>query len=336
MVMNSLGYVGFGARSVEDWADYGTRLLGLHLVDRTSKGLVFRMDDRMQRIAIVEGGPDAAFFGWEVADSQSLQQLAARLEAHGIAVARGTVDLASQRRVSELIVFSDPLGNRLEAFYGAEITADPFVAGRAISGFRTGPLGIGHVVLTVERIDQAIQFYMDVLGFRLSDFTLRPFKAYFFHLNPRHHSLALVETGTNGIHHLMMEVFDLDDVGQGYDLMQAADQPIGATLGRHSNDFMTSFYTWTPSEFMVEYGWGGRSIDPKSWSPQELTCGPSLWGHDRSWLSNEGRERAREMRLQAAAAGIRMPVQLASGNYQLAPGVCSWWDSKRLPLMNPV
>ena len=38
-------------------------------------------------------------------------------------------------------------------------------------------------------------FYVDVLGFGLSDYITKPFRAYFFHVNARHHSLALIETG---------------------------------------------------------------------------------------------------------------------------------------------
>ena len=135
-----------------------------------------------------------------------------------IAVARGSRALAEERRVQDLIVFSDPVGNRLEAFHGAELATEPFKPGRSISGFRTGPLGMGHAVLTTARLDQVMPFYTDILGFRLSDYILRPFKAYFFHLNPRHHSLAFVDTGTDGVHHLMVELCYLDDVGQAYDL----------------------------------------------------------------------------------------------------------------------
>ena len=61
-------------------------------------------------------------------------------------------------------------------------------------------------------------FYVDVLGFGLSDYIEKPFRAYFFHINARHHSLALIETGKNGMHHLMVELFSLDDVGQAYDI----------------------------------------------------------------------------------------------------------------------
>ena len=65
-----------------------------------------------------------------------------------------------------------------------------------MSGFRTGPLGMGHVVLMAQRIEDLLPFYVDVLEFRLSDYMLHPFKAYFFHTNARHHSLALAETGS--------------------------------------------------------------------------------------------------------------------------------------------
>ena len=50
-----------------------------------------------------------------------------------------------------------------------------------------------------------------------SDYIEKPFRAYFFHVNARHHSLALIETGRNGMHHLMVELFSLDDVGQSYE-----------------------------------------------------------------------------------------------------------------------
>jgi len=58
-------------------------------------------------------------------------------------------------------------------------------------------------VLTVENIDAVMPFYVDLLGFGLSDYMMKPFRAYFFHVNARHHSLALIETGKNGMHHLM-------------------------------------------------------------------------------------------------------------------------------------
>ena len=327
MPLQALGYVGFGSAALDDWRQFGTGLVGLQAVERSPSLLAFRMDDRKQRIVVDRAMPEGErFFGWEVAGADALDALAARLEQARVDVTAEPQTLADNRRVRGLISFRDPAGNRLEAFYGAAIDDTPFSPGRSISGFRTGPLGLGHAVLTVKDINAVMPFYVDVLGFRLSDYIQKPFRAYFFHINARHHSLALIETGKNGMHHLMVELFSLDDVGQSYDVALSEPDRVSVTLGRHTNDLMTSFYAKTPSSFMVECGWGGREINPATWQPLEMHDGPSLWGHERVWLPPADREVAREMRMRAAAAGLRAPVQVIDGNYQLMPGTCPWWD----------
>jgi len=132
----------------------------------------------------------SVFFGWEVADTDALHALAAHLERAQVDVTAEPQTLADNRHVRGLISFKDPAGNRLEAFYGAGVDDTPFRPGRSISGFRTGPLGLGHAVLTVKDINAVMPFYVDVLGFALSDYIQKPFRAYFFHINARHHSLA--------------------------------------------------------------------------------------------------------------------------------------------------
>ena len=330
MPLQALGYVGFGSSALDDWRQFGTGLVGLQAVERGPSLLAFRMDDRKQRIVVDRSMAEGErFFGWEVADAAALDELAARLERAEVEVIAEPQTLAGTRRVAGLISFRDPAGNRLEAFCGAEIDDTPFRPGRSISGFRTGPLGLGHAVLTVENIDAVKPFYVDLLGFSLSDYMQKPFRAYFFHINTRHHSLALIETGRNGMHHLMVELFSLDDVGQSYDVALGQQERVSVTLGRHTNDLMTSFYAKTPSSFMVECGWGGREIDLASWRPVEMHHGPSLWGHERVWLSDKDRETARDMRMRAASDGLRAPVQVMDGNYKLMSGTCPWWDGVR-------
>ncbi len=328
--VRSLGYVGLRAKNIDDWSGYGTRLLGLQEIDRSSATLALRMDDRKQRLIVnQDGGEGISFFGWEVADAAALDRLGSHLESHQVEFARGSRALADERHVADLIVLRDPLGNRLEFFHGAAIAAEPFVPGRNISGFRTGPLGLGHVVLHVERIDEMMAFYRDTLGFRLSDYFLRPYQLYFLHVNQRHHSIAFAATGRNAVHHMMLELYSLDDVGQGYDLAAGEDGRIAVTLGRHCGDFVTSFYTWNPSGFMIEYGWGARDIEPATWQPSERKEGPSIWGHDRMWLNPEQRQEAREMRLANAERGLRRPVQVLAGNHNVMAGVCPWFDAMK-------
>jgi hypothetical protein len=123
-------------------------------------------------------------------------------------------------------------------------------------------------------------------------------------------------------------VFSFDDMGQGYDIASGNDQ-VATSLGRHTSDFITSFYSFTPSGFMVEYGWGARSIDPDTWQAYERKEGPSMWGHDRKWLAPEAQADARALRLKNAESGMRRPVQVMDGNYNIMTGVCPWWDGVR-------
>ncbi len=309
MPVTALSYLGVRARSLEPWSRFASGLLGMQQVDRGGDLLAFRMDDQKQRLIVQqEHGNSLAFMGWEVDNKDTLQIIAATLDAADIAVTAGNSSLCAQRLVSDLIWFEDPDQNRIELAWKPEITSDPFIPGRPVSGFNTGPYGMGHVVLHVRDANALLPFYRDFLGFQVSDYGLTPYPMYFFHVNGRHHSFAMIGSGGMGLHHFMVEFQNLDDVGQGYDLAQLEDDRIAYTLGRHTNDYMTSFYAHTPSDFFVESGWGGRVIDPQTWQPHETTVGPSFWGHERLYLSEAQRTRLRDMRLQAAADGLQAPL----------------------------
>jgi len=322
MEITALGYIGIQSSKLDDWTCMASDLLGMQQVDRGGGIRAFRMDDRKQRL-IIDGHGDAglAVMGWEVATREDLDRLAGRLEAQSIVVTRGSHALADERHVADLITFRDPAGSRIEAFWKPEIATDPFKPGRPISGFRTGALGMGHIVLHVEEVEPQLAFYRDLLGFKVSDFGLTPYKLYFFHVNGRHHSFAMVGSGRRSIHHFMVELGSLDDVGQGYDLAQLENERVAYSLGRHTNDHMTSFYVNTPSGFFIEYGWGGRVIDPKTWQPHETFDGPSLWGHERLSMPEDQRERLRDMRLSVAARGVRAP------DPSVPPLNCPWLDA---------
>jgi 2,3-dihydroxybiphenyl 1,2-dioxygenase len=319
MSITALGYIGVHSTKLDDWSALTTGLLGMQQIDRAGSTRVFRMDDRKQRFVVTgESGDRLAFTGWETANAAAMDALAGRLDDHGVRLHRASRALADQRGVADLIAFDDPGGNRMEVFHGAALADTPFQPSRPISGFRTGPLGMGHAVLHVTDVAPLLPFYRDLLGFGVSDYGLTPYPLYFFHVNGRHHSFAVVGSGKAGLHHFMVELTSLDDVGQGYDLAQLDEGRVAYTLGRHTNDHMTSFYSNTPSGFFIEYGWGGRMIDPATWQPHETFDGPSLWGHERLYMPEEQRKRLRDMRLSAAARGVRAPLPVEN---------CAWLDS---------
>jgi 2,3-dihydroxybiphenyl 1,2-dioxygenase len=321
MTLRGLGYIGIGSRQTEAWDHFSTRLLGMEKVDAGASVRAYRMDDRKQRLIVSGEAPEGLnFLGWEVETLAELDALAGRLDNAGVAVTREPARLADQRHVSALISCHDPEGNRMEVFYGPAIASRPFNPGRPISGFKTGALGMGHAVLHAADVDILLPFYRDLLGFAVTDYGMKPYKLYFFHINGRHHSFAMVGSGRHGLHHFMVELLSLDDVGQGYDLAQADEGRVAYTLGRHSNDHMFSFYANSPSGFFVEYGWGATVIEPETWTPHETFDGPSYWGHERLYMPEDSadRRRLREMRMTAAEKGMRAPNPV---------GNCAWLDS---------
>ncbi len=309
MNLSALAYLGVRSDKLDDWNDFACKLLGMQRVDRGGKSLSYRMDDLEQRFLVSdETGDTLAFMGWEVEEEDDLEAFAAKLDDAGVEVTWGSSELADRRFVERLLVCHDPDGNRVELVWKPMRTADPFVPGRTITGFKTGALGMGHAVLEVTDIEEQLAFYQDLLGFQLTDFGKMPvLPIHFLHVNGRHHSLALAASGKKGFHHFMVEFQSLDDVGQGYDLAVAGEDQVGLTMGRHTNDFMTSFYARTPSGFFVENGWGGRVIDPATWTPVEIHDGPSLWGHDFLDLPEDALDMARQLRFDVAARGVQSP-----------------------------
>ena len=328
MSILALGYLGVGSSKPDDWTGFATNQLGLQTVDRGGRMRAFRMDDRRQRL-IIDGSlaENERVFGWEVADGASLAALAARLDKAGVAMRQEPRAMADQRCVADVISFVDPAGHRLEAFHGAQVADDTFRPGRDIAGFRCGPLGMGHVLLAVPNVEAVLNFYRDLLGFRISDFIRAPVTAYFMHVNNRHHSLAIVGAPGRAMHHLMMELYSLDDVGKGYDIAQQDPERVAVKMGRHPNDLMLSFYMRTPSDFLIEYGWGGLEVDDATWQPTEMTSVGSFWGHQGLFDTlGDGPSHDHTPPPMPAGPTQRAPLQVMEGNYHRMTGVCPWWD----------
>jgi 3,4-dihydroxy-9,10-secoandrosta-1,3,5(10)-triene-9,17-dione 4,5-dioxygenase len=295
MGIRSLGYLRIEATDMAAWREYGLKVLGMVEGSGTNPdALYLRMDDFPARLVISPGEADRlAVTGWEVAHAGELDELRSRLDSASVPYKEGTPDELTDRRVDELISFDDPSGNTQEVFHGVALQHRRVVSPYGHK-FVTGEQGLGHVVLSTKDDEASLRFYRDVLGFRLRDSMRLPPQMVgrpadgppawlrFFGCNPRHHSLAFLPMPTpSGIVHLMVEVENTDDVGLCLDRAIRRKVPMSATLGRHVNDLMLSFYMKTPGGFDVEFGCEGRQVDDDNWIARESTA-VSLWGHDFS------------------------------------------------------
>src|ERR1700751_5375534 len=295
MSIRSLGYLRIEATDMAAWREYGLKVLGMGGGSgSTEAALYLRMDDFPARLVIVPGEHDRlSESGWECANAEGLQEIRHRLDVEGTPYKEATAAELADRRVDEMMIFQDPSGNTLEVFHGAALEHRRVVSPYG-HRFVTEEQGLGHVVLTTRDDAESLHFYRDVLGFKLRDSMRLPPQLVgrpadgppawlrFFGVNPRHHSLAFTPGETpSGIVHLMVEVEGSDDVGLCLDRALRRKVPMSATLGRHVNDLMLSFYMKSPSGFAAELGGGGRQVEDDDWIARESTA-ISLWGHDFS------------------------------------------------------
>jgi 2,3-dihydroxybiphenyl 1,2-dioxygenase len=288
MGVSKLAYVGANATDFAAWKNYGTEVLGLETAtDSGNRLLHLRVDERHHRLSIhAADNDDVAYVGWEVASHEAVEAAANVLESQGVRVAPGKSNEMADRRVLELVHFTCPhTGVRMELTVGNETLFNPrFKPTRDLSGFRTGDLGMGHLVLYTSDVQAAASFYVRALGFGLSDWVVSPDGARlaaFLHCNPRHHSLALIAwpNAPRKIQHVFFETNSLDDIGTTYDL--CLERNIAATsIGRHPNDRSVSFYFRNPSRWFFEYGWQLRTVDPHNFTTEHYVLRPGIgWGH---------------------------------------------------------
>ncbi len=291
MAVRSLAYIRIQTRDLSAWSQFAETVMGASTRrEAGDERLLVRIDARPWRFRIEQSDSERYLCaGLECASEADYRAVLDRVSASGTAVSEGDAAGRAERHVQAYASFTDPAGNGIELCWGNTVAGTPFVSPVGVPGFVTGEMGFGHVVLPTGCYADTRAFYKDVLGFGDSDemrvhFPGAPEQGLgmsFMHATgPRHHTVAVGEfPSSTGLIHTMVEVPTIDDVGLAYDRALAAGTHISATIGRHTNDRMLSFYMRTPSGFDIEYGCDGeRFHDWSSFTPT-FTIKEDLWGH---------------------------------------------------------
>ncbi|MGE2866194.1 VOC family protein [Rhodococcus sp. 3.70] len=291
--ISALGYIGIGAKSIDEWQTFASDVLGLQTIRQKdgegAETLFLRMDQRHHRIAVRQGEDVLSYVGWEVATENDFELQSEALKHAGVDVTEEP-DLAALRGVKRLLLFDDPAGFQTEIYYGPAASSTQFISPTNVSFVTKGPdgtdLGVGHIVLVAPNMDEVVDFYLNILGFKVSDYiSFSEISLTFTHVNPRHHSLAFgpAPEGRHSAYldHIMLEVNEVDGVGRALEYVRSHGLPLIADLGRHTNDEMLSFYVKSPSGIGIEYGTSGKLIDDSTWTVSNWDAA-QYWGHDRS------------------------------------------------------
>lgn len=296
MAVTQLGYVGIGTTQMAAWRDTVTGIIGAEILEPTAgdDAMRLRIDSMHHRLAIRPcDRDDMLYAGWQVESAREMDRLVAALAAAGAEPQDGSPADCIDRRVDRLVRFNDPEGYANELYLGPAHVTNPLRPSLPVSGFTAGGLGLGHVVRHCRRYREMVEFYVDILGFRISDrIVWADMDGTFLRCNPRHHSLALLNEslgmGSGETNHVMLEYASLDDVGRAYDRVLRRGAPVIMSLGRHSNDATTSFYFVCPSGMGIELGSGGILVNEADWQVKTFDT-TRIWGHllphERSWTA---------------------------------------------------
>jgi 2,3-dihydroxybiphenyl 1,2-dioxygenase len=284
--VQGLAYLLFEVSDLGAWDRFLTRVIGAERSPSVDSPLSwYRIDDLAARILLQKGpADDVIALGFEVDDEDALGVTAERVRQAGHRVDAASDGEAMARGVRKMVRTYEPGGVAIELVCEPARASERFHHEVVKSGFVTGDQGVGHIALRASDIAQTRAFFETILGFELSDrieCTLPgDFKVdiTFLHVNPRHHTVALGSGLPKHLHHFMLQMASLDDVGAARDRAFGHDIEVPQDLGRHPNDKMITFYCVTPSGFQCEIGAGGRTVDQASWQPTTYDR-ISDWGH---------------------------------------------------------
>jgi catechol 2,3-dioxygenase-like lactoylglutathione lyase family enzyme len=140
------------------------------------------------------------------------------------------------------------------------------------------PQKISHIVLHSPDHRTMVQFFVDVLGFRVSDW-LGDFMC-FLRCNTAHHRLAILP-GPPCLNHVAYDMLTVDDMMAGIRRLKKAGTDILWGPGRHTAGNNTFSYFTTPNGFAVEYSSELEHVDFDAHVDQVHVPGPTTmdqWG----------------------------------------------------------
>ncbi|MBU3689749.1 MAG: hypothetical protein B7C54_03190 [Acidimicrobiales bacterium mtb01] len=150
------------------------------------------------------------------------------------------------------------------------------------------PRRVGHVVLATPDFKRSADFYVDTLGFRVSDGMFNRMLT-FMRVESDHHNLLIQPGPTSYLNHYAIEVDDIDAVGQFGTAVIAEDPAANVVgIGRHNLGSNVFWYLTDPAGNMFEFFSDmDQIVDDEvwdrvhrrdDWDGKDGPAGFSVWG----------------------------------------------------------
>jgi catechol 2,3-dioxygenase-like lactoylglutathione lyase family enzyme len=270
-----LGHATLTTPDLERQVAYYTDVVGLVLIERSQDRAFLACKLGLEAIAL-EAGPANALsrLSFQVAPDSDLNALARDLAEHGVKSERVS-DVSPG--IIEAIVVRDPKGTLIEIFADYRFAKD--------DGRQAGimPLKLGHVAYRVDDVQKTVNFYTDVLGFRVSDWRADNFA--FLRCNTDHHTVNFVFDEVPQLHHIAFEVKDWAEIQRAAEILAQNNIHLVWGPGRHIIGHNIAIYHRNTDKVRVEFFCEMDQIkdealgyfDPRPWH-QDRPQRPKVWG----------------------------------------------------------
>jgi catechol 2,3-dioxygenase-like lactoylglutathione lyase family enzyme len=179
--------------------------------------------------------------GFELGPNDDLDAFEKQTAAHGVKTSRKK---DPEPTIADMVVFEDPKGTVMEVFKRLEP--------QPIKLTRNGvvPHKLGHVAFHVTEVKKVTSFYCDVLGFRVSDWMSDFFS--FLRCGVDHHTINLMETGSNRHFHTAFELRDWGHLETACDFLSLNGYRMLWGPGRHGIGHNLFAYHRSPNGLITE------------------------------------------------------------------------------------
>lgn len=193
-----LCYVALNVSDLARSRDFYARLEGLAAEVSRQGAAAFRVGtDRSALTLNTAASPGLKAFGFEMESDAALDELATALDRHGVRWNRSENGIRMlEPHLGVAVEFRRGVA---DGHHAADLSED------AIAGF-------GHVVLATPDYREAVAFWRDALGFRLSDEIDGRISLLRCYPNPTHHSLGIASGDRSRFHHLNFRARDGADL----------------------------------------------------------------------------------------------------------------------------
>ncbi len=249
---------------------YYTEVMGMLVVERDENSIYLKCWDEadhhsLRLVYAPRTGMEQMSFKVEKEDD--LSNLENAVAKYGFPVSR--ISKGESVGQGESIRFETPSGHVMELVHDVErvgrlngsINPKPFVEG--VPGI--APPRMDHILVTAEEVSEASKFYMDVLGFRLTEQLLDGDGhqvATWMERSHSPHDLAVVSGPNGGLHHFAYWLDDWDHVRKSADILAYNGISIDVGPTRHGITRGNTIYFFDPLGTRNEVFTGGYRPDP--------------------------------------------------------------------------